>query len=169
MTASRVLLVVASLLTALVLQTTVFAWLPLFGARPNVVLVLVVCFALSDGPGVGTIVGFAAGLSVDLLSDHTLGLRALVYCVTGWAAGTVRAMIDRFSTTTPIIVVAAAAAVAEVAYAAFGALLGDPRAAFAPVARGLPFACLYDVILTPFVFSAVNALVRRTDLTERHW
>jgi rod shape-determining protein MreD len=158
MTANRLAVVVLGLFTALLLQVTVLGRIAFLGAKPDLVLVAVVCFALSDGPGVGMGAGFGIGLFTDLLGSHTLGVLALVLCVVGYAAGVVRSYFDRLSTFTPMAVVGGLTAVAVVAYAGLGALLGDPRISPDPVARSLVLTSLYDVVLTPFVFAGVTAL-----------
>jgi rod shape-determining protein MreD len=167
MSGSRVLLVVASVLTALLLQTTAIARLSIFGGRPDLVLLVVICFALADGPAEGMLVGFGAGLLTDLLSDHVLGLLALVLCVTGYVVGRVKLLLDRMATVTPILMVAVASAGAVLAAAGIGLLLGDPRVRWDLVARATVLTALYDVVLTPFVFFAVSGLARRTDAGER--
>jgi rod shape-determining protein MreD len=156
--ANRLAVIVLSLFTALLLQLTVVARLSFLGAKPDLVLVTVVCFALADGPGAGMGAGFGVGLVADLLGSHTLGLLALVYCVVGYAAGVIRSYFDRLSTFTPMLVVGGLTAVAVLGYAGLGALLGDPRIDEDPVARSLVLTSFYDVVLTPFVFAAVTAL-----------
>ena len=151
-------MIVLSLFTALLLQVTVLGRLSFLGAKPDLVLVAVVCFALADGPGAGMGAGFGIGLFADLLGSHTLGLLALILCVVGYAAGVIRSYFDRLSTFTPMVVVGGLTAVAVLAYAGIGALLGDPRIDAEPVARSLVLTPFYDVVLTPFVFAAVTAL-----------
>ena len=158
MAANRLAVVVLTLFTALLLQVTVVARLSFLGAKPDLVLVAVVCFALADGPGTGMGAGFGIGLVTDLLGSHTLGLLALIYCVIGYAAGVIRSYFDRLSTFTPMLVVGGLTAVAVLGYAGIGALLGDPRITEEPVVRSLLLTSFYDVVLTPFVFAAVTAL-----------
>ncbi len=167
MTAYRALLISLSLFTALLIQTTVLSRLDFLSAQPDLVLVVVVCFALIDGPGVGMVGGFCAGLMVDLLSDHTLGLLALVMCCVGYAAGIVRAYLDRLAITTPMLFVGVATAAAGVVFAALLALLGDPRITGGTLVRSVTLSSLYDVVLTPFVFAALSALAGRRDELER--
>lgn len=163
MTLRRGLLGLAVVLPALLLQTTVLARLPLPGGVPDLLLVLVVAFALAEGPLSGTVTGFAAGLLADLGADHELGRLALVYALVGYAAGL--AQDDRArSPLRPFLVVAAAAAGAVTVFAAEGVLLADPRitpTAFWPALVG---TTTYSVLLTPLVVPAVGALVRRLDL-----
>jgi rod shape-determining protein MreD len=163
MSANRLAVLVLSLLTALLLQGSVVARLSFLGAKPDLVLVVVVCFALSDGPAAGMGAGFGAGLLSDLLGTHTLGLLALVLCVVGYAAGVIRSYFDRLATFTPMLVVGGLTAVTVLAYAGLSALLGDRPIAPDSLARSLLLTSLYDVVLTPFVFAAVTALRSRSD------
>lgn len=163
MSANRLLFYALSLFTAVLLQTSVLSRLSFLGARPDLVLVVVVCLALSNGPAVGMLAGFGGGLVLDALSDHVLGLLALVFCVIGYFAGIVRSYLDRLATTTPMLFVGVAAALATLAFAALSALLGDQRVTGPVLARSVGLGALYDVALTPFVFSAVAAITRRTE------
>ena len=163
MPANRVAVIVLSMFTALLLQTSVLGRLSFLGAKPDLVLVAVICFALADGPGVGMGAGFGAGLVADLLGHHTLGVLALVYCVIGYAAGVIRSYFDRLATFTPMLFVGGLTAVSVLAYSGLGALLGDPRVHGDPVARSLVLTSFYDVVLTPFVFAAVTALRGRSE------
>lgn len=162
MTTARFLLGAATVLTALLLQTTVLAALPLPGAAPELLVVLVVAFALAEGALSGAVTGFVAGLSADLLADHALGRLALVLAVVGHLAGQVHDDTER-STLLPFAVVGAAAAGAVLLYAGEGVLLGDPRVGGVAVLRSLATSVPYSVVLTPFVVPLVGALVRRVD------
>lgn len=64
-------------LLALSLQTTVFARLSLFGAMPDLTLILVVCFALLEGTYGGILAAFIGGLLTDIFSVHVLGVQLL--------------------------------------------------------------------------------------------
>jgi rod shape-determining protein MreD len=151
-----------TVLLAVLLQTTFVARLPLPGSPPDLVLVLVVAYALAEGSASGMITGFVAGLLADLVSDAELGRLALVYVVVGYLAGLADDETER-STLLPFVVVGLSAAGALVLYAAEGFLLGDPRASVAALARGLTSSVAYDVVLTPFVVPGVGLLVRRVD------
>jgi rod shape-determining protein MreD len=162
-TPSRFLLGAVSVLTALLLQTTVVTQLPLPGAAPDLLLVLVVAYALAEGPMSGMTTGFVAGLLADLSADHQLGRLALVYAVVGYLTGLVEDDTDR-STFVPFAAVALGAATGLLVFAAEGALLGDPRITFAALGRSLISSVPYDVVLTPFIVPVVAVLVRRIDL-----
>lgn len=64
-------------LLALSLQTTVFARLSLFGAAPDLILILVVCFAFLEGTYGGMLAALIGGLLADIFSAHVLGVQLL--------------------------------------------------------------------------------------------
>lgn len=162
MSGRRLLLGLVLVVTALLLQTTVLARLPLPGAAPDLLLVLVVAHALLEGPLTGTVTGFLAGLLADLGADHELGRVALVYAVVGYAAGLVYDDGSR-SRLLPAFVVAVAAAGAVGLYALEGLLLGDPRIHGSAIWPALAGTVAYSVLLTPLVVPLVATLVRRVD------
>ncbi|MDX6199768.1 MAG: hypothetical protein QOJ79_2919 [Actinomycetota bacterium] len=162
MTPRRFLLAAATVLTALLVQDTVITTLPLPGAAPDLLLVLVVAYALVDGPLSAMTLGFVAGLLADSLADHQLGRLALVYAVVGCATGFIEDDTER-SILLPFAAVAVGAAGAVVLFAAEGMLLGDPRITVHAVGRSLLSSVPYAVVLTPFVVPALSALARRVE------
>ena len=162
MTPQRFLLGAATVLTALLLQLGVISRLPLPGAAPDVLLVLVVAFALTEGPLAGIVTGFVAGLLADAVSDHQLGRLALAYVVVGYVTGMLQDDTER-STLRPFLAVALGAAAGLAIYTGEGILLGDPRIRLHAVLRSAVSSVPYDVLLTPFVVPVVGGLVRRLD------
>jgi rod shape-determining protein MreD len=161
-TGRRFLLGVASVVTALLLQLTVVGRLPLPGVAPDLVLVLVVAFALAEGPMSGLVTGWSAGLLADALAAHELGRLGLAYGLAGYVTGMMQDETER-STLQPFGAVALGAVVALAGYVGVGLLLGDPRVSLHAVTRSLVSAVPYDVVLTPFVVPLVAGLVRRLD------
>ena len=164
MPASRAALAVAVMIAAVVIQVTLLSRLPLPGATPDLVLVSVVALALAHGPGFGLTTGFGAGLALDLVppADHEIGRWALVLALLGYAAGMARVETRR-SAVVPVLVVAVAAGASVLLYAGFGALIVDAPVTWVAVSELVPTAVLYGVVLSPFVVSAVLALVRRVE------
>ena len=162
MSGRRLLLGAVTVVTGLLLQTTVLARLPLPGGLPDLLLVLVVAFALVEGPLSGAVTGFVAGLLADLGSDHELGRLALVYVLVGYVAGLLHDDRPRSWLLAPAVT-AAASAVAVTVYALEGLLLGDPRitaGAFWPVLAG---AVAWSALLAVLAVPLVSALVSRVD------
>jgi rod shape-determining protein MreD len=149
--------------TALLVQGTVLARLPLPGAAPDLVLVVVVAFGLVEGSRSGLVTGFAAGVLADLLADHEIGRLALAYAIAGYVSGLFHDDTAR-SVLLPFVAVGSGAVIAVLGYAAEGVLLGDPRITTSAVLRSLVSTVPYAVVLTPFVVPAVGSLVRRLDV-----
>jgi rod shape-determining protein MreD len=160
----RLITAVAVLAAALVLQVTVLSRLPLPGATPDLVLVVVVALAIAYGPTFGTIAGFAVGLAADLVppADLAVGRWALVLGLVGYVAGLASTRM-RCSAFLPMLMVAGAAVVSVVGYAATGVLAGETGASWRVVNRLIPTAVLYALVLSPIVVSPVLAVVRRLE------
>jgi rod shape-determining protein MreD len=160
-----VLLAVALVLTAAVLQMTVVNRLPLPGAGPDLVLLVVIALSMVVGPTSGAVIGFAAGLLVDLMPPTAteVGRWALVLCLVGYLAGQIK--IDaRRSVWVVLGAVAGLSALAALLYAGVGLLFGDERVTPELVASTAVSVVLYDLLLAPFVVPGVIALARRTAL-----
>jgi rod shape-determining protein MreD len=157
MSGTRVFVAGLAIALAVLLQGTLIARLPLPGGTPNLALLLVIGVALAGGPAAGLGCGFAAGIVMDLMSDHQVGLVAICLALVGFAVGLLETDPDR-SVFWPMVVVAVAAAAAQLLFAALSGLLGDGGAA---ALRQLPAAVAYDVLLTPFVVPVVAAAERK--------
>ena len=157
-----------ALFAAVVIQLTVVNRLPLPGAAaPDLVLLLVTAIAVTTSPLSGAVTGFAGGLALDVAppAAHYAGEYALVFCLAGYAAARVSSAIINMNggERDPIAaftVMAAAAAAGEAGKAALGMLLSDPDVTGAVVARVLPGAILYDLLLAPLAFWLVSRVTR---------
>lgn len=147
---------------AVVLQVTVVNRLPLPGAPPDLVLVVVVVVGLLEGSRTGMLVGFTAGLLADLSGDAELGRLALVHVVVGYLAGLLQDDAGSWPLV-PALAGGGLAALAVLLYAAGGVLLSDPRVTGGALRRSLASVVPYCAVLAPVVFPAVGALLRRPD------
>ena len=102
----RALLLSAVILTALILQTTVFSEVNLLGAKPELMYLLTICFAILEGPSSGAITGFAGGMAQDFLLDAPKGITALTLTLLGYATGMARQYIVTPSPVLPVLLVA---------------------------------------------------------------
>jgi rod shape-determining protein MreD len=147
----------AAVLAAVLLQTALLDRLPFpGGAAPDLVLVLVVTLALASGPTEGMLIGFGAGLALDMAppASNLLGLSALVFCLIGYGCGLLRGPLER-SAWLPLAVVALGVTAGETLYALVGMTFGDPDITWQSVRLVLPVAVVYDILLCPFVVYAV--------------
>lgn len=164
MTTGRGVAVAIMLVVAVVVQTVVLSRLPLPGATPDLVLLVVVAAALTQGSTTGCVVGFAGGLLLDVVppTDSQVGRWALVLALVGWFAGRAE---DAAATSAlvPVLVVGLSSAGAVLAFAAVGFVLNDPRVDATALVQALPTAVLYDVMLAPFLMPVLMRVTRRVD------
>ncbi|MGZ8737734.1 MAG: rod shape-determining protein MreD [Nocardioides sp.] len=156
-------LVFALLVTAaVVLQVAAFSYLSYDGVVPNLALLLVVGAALVRGPNFAMVLGFFAGLAIDLAppADHVAGRWALALVVVGYLAGRVRHDAGS-SAVAAVVTVAASSFVGTSVFALSGLILRDPSVPVAEALQVIPIAVVYDVLLTPFVLPLAMGLFRR--------
>ncbi|MCQ4081913.1 rod shape-determining protein MreD [Streptomyces sp. RB6PN25] len=166
MRVNRILLSVALVVVALVLQVSVLARLHLPGAVPDLMLLVVLALAITYGHVGGALVGFGAGLLADFAppADHAAGRYALVLCIIGYAAGLAKPDIGQVrSASMPLLVVGAAAIGSTLLYAGVGALVGDTAARHVGLGELLFTAVVYDLLLAPFTVPWIMALARKAD------
>lgn len=70
-----------------IIQSTILARLPIFDARPNMSLALVVALSILYGDKLGSYTGLGLGLVEDVVHAQVLGIRALIYFITGHLIG----------------------------------------------------------------------------------
>lgn len=167
MTLSRAALVGMLLLLAVTLQVAVFSLFSVDGVVPNLVLVVVVAAAVARGPGFGAVVGFVAGVLVDLVppSDHVAGRWALAMVLVAVLAARVRTDVRR-SPLAGIAVVAACSFVGTSVFALTGVVLGDHALTASAMVQVVLVAVLWDVVVAPLLLPPLLALFERTRAAE---
>ena len=154
----RGLLWTAVVVTALLLQSTIFARVSLLGARPELMYLLTVLTALLEGPASGAVVGFGSGMAQDFLLNAPKGITALTLTLMGYAVGTVRQYIVSPSALVPVVIVAGGTAVGLMFNGLVKLLLGQLSAGWWFQFRIAVLAAAYNAVLTPFVFPVVRRL-----------
>jgi len=155
-----VALLVVSL--AVVLQVSLFPHFAWDGIVPNLSLLVVVGAALVRGPQFAALLGFVAGLAIDLAppADHIAGRWALALVIVGYLAGRVR-QTSKPSATAAVVAVAASSFIGTSIYALSGLMLHDPLVNVTDMLTTILIAVVWDVLLTPFVLPPVMLLIRR--------
>jgi rod shape-determining protein MreD len=162
--ALRAFVAMVAVALALVLQVSVFPHFAWDGIVPNLCLLVVVGAALTRGAQFAMVLGFAAGLLLDLAppADHVAGRWALALVVVGYVAGRVRQ--DVTPTATGVVAtVAASSFVGTSLFALSGVILRDPTIAFTELLQVIVVAVLWDILLTPFVRPVVMTMFRRLE------
>ncbi|MEO7430286.1 MAG: rod shape-determining protein MreD [Acidimicrobiales bacterium] len=113
------------LVVALTIQLGIASRLEVVGVQGDLLLLVAVCAGLAAGPDRGAIVGFAAGLSFDLLLQSPFGLSALTYAIVAYVAGSLQDSVLRAAWWIPVSTAAAASALGVILYGVFGTVVGE--------------------------------------------
>lgn len=148
----RPLLLAAVILTALILQTTVFSDVNLLGASPELMYLLTICFAVLEGPASGAVTGFAGGMAQDFLLDSPKGITALTLTLLGYAVGMARQYIVSPSPVLPVFLVAVGTFGGVVFHGIVLFLLGQLGIGWLYLFRVALLSAVYNAILTPLLF-----------------
>jgi rod shape-determining protein MreD len=171
-TVLRVAAVATLIVITVTLQVSVFDHLAVGGVVPDIALLIVIAAALVRGPTYAALVGFAAGLVLDLAppADHTAGRWALSLVLVGYLTGLVRQETDGKSDVSvpgTLLMVAAGAFIGTSVFALTGLVLRDSGVSVASALEVVPTAVVYDLVLTPLVLPLVVLLFRRLEPPER--
>jgi rod shape-determining protein MreD len=167
-TALRGLLVTALIVVTVTLQVSIFSHFAVDGVAPDLALLLVIGAALVRGPTYASLVGFAAGLVLDLAppADHTAGRWALALVVVGYLTGLAKPDGHQ-SVVGTVLIVASGAFIGTSLFALSGLALGEQSVTVTSALQVVPLAILYDVVLTPFVVPLLLVAFRRLEAAER--
>lgn len=119
----RVPLLVA---TALVVQLAVLARLHVLGVTPDLMLLLAVTGGIVGGPVRGAILGFAAGIAIDVFLRTPLGQSALVFSIVGYSVGVLFTGVLTPTWYLPLLTASVGSGAGAVLFAVVGAMLGEP-------------------------------------------
>lgn len=154
----RIAVVTVVVITALLLQSTIFSDLRLLGVRPELLYLVTIVLALLEGPNEGSIVGFASGFAQDLLLNEPKGITALTLTLLGYGVGMARQFIVSPSPLLPTVIVFVGTAAGVAFHEVVSFLLGTFDQ---PVTYGVKVALLsaaYNAVLTPIVYPLLRRL-----------
>lgn len=158
----RWVVALAAVVVALVVQVSLFPHLAWQGIVPNLCLLVVVAAALSVEAPFALLLGFTAGVMLDLAppADHVAGRWALALTVVAFLAARLRQDV-RPTALAVVATVAAASFVATSLFALTGILLSDPAMSVSGLLEVVLVAVAWDVLLTPFVLPPLMKLFAR--------
>ena len=150
----RRLIVVAKvallLVIAVALQVLVVSRFSVLGVTADLFLIFTIVVAIGRGSMEGAVFGFFAGVVADTAFIQPLGVRSLVYVLTGYFVGM---LVARFGTVNPwgaFLVAAGASLAAQVLFGLFQYMMG-PRAGFLTMlaTQMLPETALDALVTVP--------------------
>lgn len=159
----RILIAAVAVAIALILQVSVFPHLAWHGIVPNLCLLVVVGAALTIDAPSAMVLGFAAGVALDLAppADHVAGRWALALTVVTFLAARVRQDVKPTATAV-IATVAAGSFVGTSIFALTGLVLGE-GGSVPDLLLVIGVAVLWDVLLTPLVLPPLMKVFARLD------
>lgn len=148
MSRSRVALALLLVVVAIVIQTTVFAAgrVQPLGVAPALVALVIILLVPYVEPEYHLLLGFTAGILMDLVGSGTLGLWAMSLTAVAYAASRLR---DRF-TRGPFVVGAAVVALTilgQVVYIVLGTLFGQNTIAEPQIVSKILLPGLWNLLL----------------------
>ncbi|GGF58134.1 hypothetical protein GCM10011519_35020 [Marmoricola endophyticus] len=171
-------------LLAVVLQVSVLSQVALRGVVPDLALLLVVAVGLSRGARSGAVVGFWAGLLLDVAppADHVAGAWALVLLTVGLLAGRAASrprspVAPERGPVRPVVLTAGLSLGAHVAFAVLAAVTGGAPGdgtvigfgdGLGTLAQIIVLAVLMDVVAAAVLLGALRSLLGRLPGREDH-
>lgn len=164
---TRNALVVAVVLVAVTAQVAVFSLFSVNGVVPDLALIVVVAASVARGQQFGVVVGFLAGMLVDLAppADHIAGRWALSLVVVGFLAGRVRGDARR-NPLAGLATVAACSFVGTSLFALTGLVLDDHALPVGQVVEVIFIGVLWDVVMAPLLLPVLLLVFERTRAPE---
>jgi rod shape-determining protein MreD len=155
--ANLILRLILLTFVAVVIQEAAISQITLFGVSADVMPLVVMSVGLLCGSMTGAVMGFGAGLLVDLVLVQTLGISSLLFLGIGYWAGRVRELRDPAHGLVPVAGGAVATAAAQIGMAILQFLLGVD----APVSGLLLQQIFITILINTLISLPVYALVRR--------
>lgn len=93
------------LLAAIFLHITVLNYVKIFGAKPDLILMMVIFFALFLGARTGLEIGVVAGLLRDIFAFDLFGVNTVTLAISGLLIGMLNTKFFKESTLTQVILV----------------------------------------------------------------
>lgn len=146
----------ALVLGALLVQVGLLSQFAVSSARPDLIILVVVAAAFVHGPGEGAVVGFLAGLALDVFLSTPFGFSALTLTLAGYGVGTWSERIVRSSWWLSCAVLGVSSALIVVGQAVVGDLLGMDTLSGRPVLRIVLVVTVVNMFLAPLATRLVR-------------
>ena len=153
---SRYVLFSVAATVAVLLSAELALSLPLAGIGPDLIILVVVAFAIGERPRNAAMAGFAAGLLRDLLLTTPTGLSAFAYAATAYGA----ALAGVPRGVGPTVGLFATATFASQLLYGLGAVFLGPQIDPSPLPRMLLVTTAYNALISPLLMPLLSRVVR---------
>ena len=150
------LIIFALILVAYLLQYSVFIRIPVINCSPNLMLIITFAFGYVRNKNAGMLVGFFAGLFIDVFYCQVIGYNALMLLVVGLVCGALKKVYYTGSILTQVFIICVSNLAYSLVYYFFWYIL-QSRFAFG--------YCFMNKILPELCFTALASLILIKPLT----
>ncbi|NLN76977.1 MAG: rod shape-determining protein MreD [Armatimonadetes bacterium] len=148
---------IVTLIAAAGLQGNLPDFISIWGAKPDLIIVVLISYALAADPEFGAVLGFVAGLLQGRYVGLSMGSFIITRTITGFLSGLVTTRLFSENPLVPALSAVWLTVVCEVLF-----LLGNPQSDLIVVARKIAGECLGNAILTLLVYFTLRNLdIRR--------
>lgn len=137
----------------IVLQDTVFNIISVAEGKPDIVLILVVFFALFNGHVKGGLLGVVFGLMEDLMTGRFIGLNAICKGLTGFIIGLLSERLYKNNFFIPVVTVFVATFLQSILYLLCGFVIGLNLEGVRLMMVSISDA-VYNIVFSPFFYAA---------------
>jgi len=152
--------VVLGLITVVlvVVQSTLISVINIYGVKPDIPLVFILCVSMIKGERTGAVIGFLNGLLEDILFGRFLGFNALVKSMSGYILGFASKNVYKGPAIITMFFVFMSSIMYNFIFMLFSFLIKEitnPWVYFLPIT--IPSAFL-NMIISPFVYLGISKL-----------
>lgn len=146
-------------LVTVVVELAAVSQVPIFGARANLIPLVVMAVGLLAGSVPGAAMGFSMGLLVDMALVQKLGVSSLLFIAIGYGAGRLRELRDPAHALVPVAAGAIATMIATVGFSIAQYMLGVDSPLSWVLARDIVLTILINTILALPVYNLVRRVL----------
>lgn len=148
------------MLCVILMQSAFGDSMGVFGVKPNLILIFVICLGVLKGSVSGAKGGLAAGLTTDLLMGRYIGFYGLIFMYGGMAAGTVNRRFHK-ENYLPVIFASFLLSIAVESIIYLSIRINSNMDYVYVLGKYLLVEALYNMILSIFFYFIMNAVENR--------
>lgn len=138
---------------SLILESTLFNEIMIAGVKPDLILIIVILYAIFNGPKEGALIGLFLGLLEDLFLSKYIGINALTKLVVGFLIGSLEKRIYKENFLVPTVALFFGSLIYGLLFIIFSNMLGYSLGIVKIIYVVLPMS-IYNTCFAPFVYGS---------------
>ena len=151
-------IIALTIVISIVLESAFFPFISLAGVVPNLTMILVICLALRQDNDKGALIGFAAGLTKDIVVGRMIGVSGITFMLIGYFIGKYNHKIFPDHLTTPLILTLLGTLFHEGVYLLFVFFMGYQIDLLLAVSQVWIVQVIYNFLMVLPVYVGINKL-----------